>query len=308
MNLKIKKLIFLSGFTGVTISSIFSFRRVSFEKNIENYSYESDLNIISHRGFSSIEIENSEKAIEKGFESKCSDGVEVDVRLTKDDYIILSHNKVVKGIGNVEEKNFVDIKNKKYAIEKESKLKCYFDTLLDIDGKLEFDRNNLLSNKKEKMISINRVIENDYNKTLLIDIKFNNNSDKFINKLNNIFKDYEGNLDIVFQSTDYDSLTKMKGLYPNYKYQLIIKDEKDLKYLDSDFNMFGIRKNLINKEIIENASNKGKSISIWTINSYDDYNELNKNIGEYIQNITIITDYPDEICYLYDKSKKKKLK
>ena len=308
MNLKIKKLIFLSGFTGVTISSIISFRRVSFEKNIENHSYESDLNIISHRGFSSIEIENSEKAIEKGFESKCSDGVEVDVRLTKDDYIILSHNKVVKGIGNVEEKNFVDIKNKKYAIEKESKLKCYFDTLLDIDGKLEFDRNNLLSNKKEKMISINRVIENDYNKTLLIDIKFNNNSDKFINKLNNIFKDYEGNLDIVFQSTDYDSLTKMKELYPNYKYQLIIKDEKDLKYLDSDFNMFGIRKNLINKEIIENASNKGKSISIWTINSYDDYNELYKNIGEYIQNITIITDYPDEICYLYDKSKKKKLK
>ena len=158
------------------------------------------------------------------------------------------------------------------------------------------------------MISINRVIDNDYNKTLLIDIKFNNNSDKFINKLNNIFKDYEGNLDIVFQSTDYDSLTKMKELYPNYKYQLIIKDEKDLKYLDSDFNMFGIRKNLINKEIIETASNKGKSISIWTINSYDDYNELYKNIGEYIQNITIITDYPDEICYLYDKSKKKKLK
>ena len=72
--------------------------------------------------------------------------------------------------------------------------------------------------------------------------------------------------------------------------------------------MFGIRKNLINKEIIETASNKGKSISIWTINSYDDYNELYKNIGEYIQNITIITDYPDEICYLYDKSKKKKLK
>lgn len=308
MNLKIKKLIFLSGFTGVAISSIFSFRRVSFEKNIENYSYESDLNIISHRGFSSIEIENSEKAIEKGFESKCSDGVEIDVRLTKDDYIILSHNKVVKGIGNVEEKSFDDIKNKKRSIKKESKLKYYFDTLLDIDGKLEFDRNNLLSNKKEKMISINRVIENDYNKTLLIDIKFNNNSDKFIDKLNNIFQDYEGNLDIVFQSTDYDCLTKMKELYPNYKYQLIIKDEKDLKYLDSDFNMFGIRKNLINRKIIENASKQGKSISVWTINSYDDYNELYKNVGEYIQNITIITDYPDEICYLYDKSKKKKLK
>lgn len=313
LNRTFKKIIYITGFVGIFAGSLLSLEKSAFQKRVLNHSNNEcihDSNIISHRGFSSIELENSSKAIEKGFECNCSDGVEIDVRLTKDNEIILAHDSYIEGVGKVSNKSLDELINKKYGSSSISKLKIFRQCLLLEDGKLIYDRYCDIIDNQEKIITLKQVIKNnDNHKELLVDIKFNKNDNEiFMEKLNEIFKNYNGNLNIVFQANDYENLKLMKEKYPNYKYQLIIRKRKELKYLDSEFNMFGIRKNLISKELVEEEINKGNFISVWTINSCSEFNDLSSKLGESINDVTIITDYPDEMCYLFSKNKVKKLK
>ena len=111
---------------------------------------------IIHRGLTSKKNkENSYMAIKRAFMYTDSDGVEFDIRLTKDKRIVLSHSSVVENI-LIEKSNYLDIIKRKYL-----------DTL-------------------DKILSINT------DKIFLIDIKENNNykefGDKLIDELHNADK------------------------------------------------------------------------------------------------------------------------
>lgn len=305
-----KKVLLIGGFLTIGISSIYAYREYNYEKDVDNhvyYSKDHDGFVIAHRGFSSIEIENSVSAIEKGLEIDCSDGIEIDVRISKDNEVVLSHNKFVEGLGKIEESTIEEIQNTTNRLNEISKLKMLKDLIGSVDGKLVFDRYNNLCQKEEEIITLNDVLEYDLDKILIIDLKFEDDTYKELyTKVNEIISNYEGNLDIILQSDNYDYLNEMKELYPNYKYQLIISKKKNLEYIDSDFNAFCIRKNLINKKIVKELKEQNKNISIWTINSYEDYNSLYNKLDNLIKEVNIITDYPDEICYLLNDKKVKK--
>ena len=54
-----------------------------------------DYNIVAHRGFSSLEVENTGESLSLASSKDYVDMIEFDVRLTKDKKIILSHNNVL---------------------------------------------------------------------------------------------------------------------------------------------------------------------------------------------------------------------
>ncbi len=108
---------------------------------------------IIHRGLtSSRNQENSYLSIKKAIFDKNSSGVEFDVRLTKDNEIVLSHDSII-GINYIENMNYIDIIKHKY------------------------------------LTTLDRILSIDTDKILLIDIKVNNNYKLFGNillkKINN---------------------------------------------------------------------------------------------------------------------------
>lgn len=113
---------------------------------------------IIHRGITSNRFkENSYIAIKRALIDKSSLGVEFDIRLAKDDKIVLSHDNIIN-FNYIENMNYNDIIKNKYL------------TTLD------------------KVLTINT------DKILLIDIKVNNNYKKFGNLLLKEVDKYERNI------------------------------------------------------------------------------------------------------------------
>ena len=302
--MKMKKIIFCAGLISTTTISLLYTNRSKYEKYVNNHiqTKNHNANIIAHRGFSSLELENSFKSVNLAFDCNCCDGVEIDVRLSKDNEIVLAHDESVFGIGKIKNKTLDELKEKKRKnnpIKNTTQVK----TIFSKDAKLVIDRNKELNNSKEHICTLNEILDEiNKNKILLVDLKFNNETDeKLYSKINNLFKDYKGDLKIIFQADDYEILKQMKDLYPDYKYQLIIKKEKQLKYTDSDFDYYCIRKNLISKELVNNLIYNDKKICVWTVNTYTDFKNLSNELGANLKDVYIITDYPDEMCYLFNK-------
>lgn len=306
--MKFKKLIYCVGFTATITCSLLTLEKNKFAKQVKNhYENESthDGKVIAHRGFSSLKVENSFNSVKAGFECDCADGVEIDIRLTKDEKVVLSHDSSISGIGEIEDRTLDELQKREYKPNNISKLSLVKEFLLGKDGKLIYDRYMCERGQSEYITTLDDILNNiDSKKTLLVDIKFSlDNNSNFIDKVNQIFVNYSGHFDIILQSNNYYELLKMKKRYPNYKYQLIVQKEKELEYLDSDFEMFAIRKNLVTKDMVESQIEKGKELSVWTINSCNEYEDLKEELEEKINDIFIITDYPDEICYLNNKMK-----
>ncbi len=301
---KIKKLVFLTGFTSIGFCSLFSYKQTKYEENVDYHSYTSDKHngqVVAHRGFSSLEVENSLAAIDRAFNSDCTDEVEIDVRLTKDEEIVLSHNSTIYGIGKISKKCLQELEGKEYSNNTILKYKNLKDSLLALDTKLTFDRYNDVKNNHENIVTLKTVLDAEYeeNKILLIDIKFQeDNKEIFMDKLNDVLKNYAGNPRIIIQSLDIDTIKMMRKKYPYFEYQYILNEKEDLKYLDDDIDRVAFKQTLASKKLIEEQLEKGRIVSIWTINSYNEYKTLYDELGGYINKVIIITDYPDEICYL----------
>lgn len=143
--------------------------------------------IISHRANDNHSFkENTIEAIKDVLNKDYIDGVEIDIRLTKDNKIVLYHSPIIYNLGLISNNNLKEIK--KYANE----------------------LNNVL--KKIKT-----------NKLILIDIKCEIcKEDIFIEKLYKIIKKYK-KLNIYLCSFNYKLVKKIKEKY-KYKTGLIISN------------------------------------------------------------------------------------
>ena len=140
--------------------------------------------------------ENSLKAIENVLNKDYIDGIEIDVRMTKDKKIVLIHDPVIdlisNGSGIVKYMNFDDLNKYQYGKSKESIITL--DNLLDI-------------------------INTD--KIILIEIKEFGND--FINLVDETIKIIsKHNLNIYISSFNYQLLNYVKSKYKNVKCGLII--------------------------------------------------------------------------------------
>lgn len=190
---------------------------------------------IIHRGIISNKIkENSFTAIKKALLDKESSGVEFDIKLTKDNKIILYHDPLL---------NFNIIENMSYK----EILKYKYITTLD------------------KILDINS------NKIFLLDIKTNHNYKNFADILLKTLNNYNKNIYISSFDTKIINYLKNKTKYKKgiitYKYK-----KNNYNFISINYKAKKIEK-LKNKEIFLWTINKSNEI-IKLTKKYSNYNNM----------------------------------
>ena len=206
------------------------------------------MKIIAHRGNDNIHKENSLEAIISSLNSKYTDGVEFDIRFTKDHKFIVTHDMFYMG----------------HYIKK----------------------TNIKVLQKHGLNTLEEILKNvNSHKIILIEIKEESKKYKLlVYKLVKILKKYSLNYYIC--SFNYNLIKYFHKKYSNYKVGLIIGIKNNLKYINNDFSFNSIyignigKQNNINNFVwtVNNTKNIDKiKANIITDNSKEIYNYFKKN-------------------------------
>ncbi len=268
-----------------------------------------DFNIAAHRGFSSLEVENTTAAIELAAEKDYVDYIEIDARMTNDGKIVLSHNDQINisplsktSISNL---NYKQIKNKKLnyqtVILDESILKSSNINEKELIGK----RNLSLTNRTYTIAGLLEGINSCQDKKILLDLKFNKDVEEFTEELKTELQGID-TTNIIFQSSNLLGILYLQE-HTDYNCLGILDKKEDLQYT-SLFKNVGIRKNLINHETIAKLLDEEKNVAIWTINTTDELHEVTTELDDLYKDIIYITDYPDIIATKLSETELQKTK
>lgn len=226
------------------------------------------MNLIAHRGLHSKNTkENTLAAILLANRNNKLSGVELDVRLTRDDEVVVIHDdcidRVSNGKGKVREMSLSRLKHFNYGTWIK---KTTISTLEEVLSKLISSSLVIIELKDE-------------------DIKNN----ILVKKVLEIIEKYP-NLNIWLKSFSKEIVNKLKE-FSKYPVGILInKDNREL--LDMDVDFYSISQKIIDKNIVNELANRNKTIMIWTVNTKEDMNVLNDKIGDQLNNIYIISDNP----------------
>ena len=161
-----------------------------FEQYINEYitSFNGDeIDIAAHRGFSSLEVENSLDSISLAASKDYIDYIEMDARLTKDNHIVLSHNDEIKLENNktikISDTNYEDLAQ--YTLKYETNYTLAFTrNLLNFeDSEIILGRTKNLNNRTFKVSTLKEGLNASLDKKILLDLKFNNDKEIFTKAL-----------------------------------------------------------------------------------------------------------------------------
>lgn len=209
------------------------------------------LYLYSHRGNNNHSYrENSVEAILDSLQKDYMDGVEIDVRFTKDKKIVLCHNPSVL------------IQNSYYFVSNLS----YYELSKNTDVvELTYLLSKIKSSKK-----------------IIIDVKYEEKLEKEdIDIFYKTIKKYN-HLNIYICSFHYTFIRHFKKKYPNYFCGLLVSRFINYFHFNNCLDFCSIKKNLYNK------LPKNKFQFIWTVNSKEELDLLEKKVKN--KNLHIITD------------------
>lgn len=230
------------------------------------------MNLIAHRGLHSKNTkENTLEAIELGNKHVDIDGVEIDVRLSKDNKVVVIHDEYIdvvsNGRGRTNEMSLERLKRFNYGtVVKPSTINSLSEvldkispqTLLIIELKDEREKNDILASK---------VIEIVNNYPLL---------------------------NIWLKSFSLDIVNYLKR-YSNRPVGILINEfNKDLLNLDFDF--YSISQHVITNDIVNNKLEDRKAVMVWTINTKKQFEDLKEKLKSNINKVYIISDNPLMYC------------
>lgn len=251
-------------------------------------------NLVAHRGFSGMYPDNSYSSINKAINMPCVNLIEIDVRLTNDNTLVLHHDtstSIDDLIVSIASLNLSDIEEDLVIND----FNLYNLSDLTSNDLLFLYKRYLNKNKNVNyLIRLKNLIPfymESTEKNLIIDIKTSNKDITLMEELDKILSGYKNR--IYLQTDSYDFLIEMKNKYPDYKYLYIINSKKDLDKMNIDITGFTIKYSLFNKIKLD----ENKMYFVYTINSSEKYFNL-INSKNYNNNIYIITDNPDYICSL----------
>lgn len=214
---------------------------LSEEKNCEKHR----VFITAHRGSSLKARDNSIEAINIAIEEK-ADYIEIDVRSTKDNKLVLSHDDVfIKNSGesfNISESNFNDINRKRiFSIGKDDKIVTLEKALKVIRGKSKIN----------------------------IDLKVNNDEELISKLAAELIEKYKLEEEVIITSSNYGVLLKVRNYNSNIKIGYITRS------LEEDFNIdeidaISIAYEGLNERVVERVHKLGKEIFVWTVNNEEE--------------------------------------
>lgn len=282
-----------------------------FEQYINEYitSFNGDeIDIAAHRGFSSLEVENSLDSISLAASKDYIDYIEMDARLTKDNHIVLSHNDEIKLENNktikISDTNYEDLA--KYTLKYETNYNLAFTrNLLNFeDSEIILGRTKNLNNRTFKVSTLKEVLNASLDKKILLDLKFNNDKEIFTEALKKQLEGFDKDR-LIIQSLDIESLKYVKDNLPQYNYLALIDENSELKYID-EFENIGVRKDFVTNRNVQKAIRDDDIIvAIWTLNSSDSINTCLNSLDDYYNDVIYITDYPDVTAGVVNKNKPK---
>jgi len=256
------------------------------------YDVPQKIEIHGHRGARGNYPENTLTGFKYAIENDI-DILELDLQLTKDDEIIIYHDKninpdiCINGIGDIPIKSLTLNDIKKYDCA----------TKLNISFPLQ------KSIPKEQIPTFKELLEmvnKNYNKPIQYNVEIKTTPEldsadevkHFVNMLVNIIDKYDLTNKIIVQSFDKRALKYIKTINPIIKTSLLIENEQidnNVILLAKELNVNIISPDfvLLDKKIINDVHTAGFKVIPWTINDID---TLKKMIEYKVDGV--ITDYP----------------
>lgn len=209
--------------------------------------------IIAHRANNDHKyLENTKEAVLECLNKEYIDGIEIDVRMTKDKKFVVIHNMLIdllsNGSGFVKNKTLTELRKYTFGIN-------------------------------QKISTLEEILKIMNDKLLLIEIKYESKNFKIIAyKFYQLIKKYSY-LNIIICSFNYDLLKYLKKIDKKIKCALIIglaiNSDKIYNHLDYNLLSIGFLK-------------KSKDCDfIFTINNINNYNKIIK----YNSKLNVITDF-----------------
>lgn len=258
--------------------------------------------ICAHRGYSSLEVENTSEALSLAASEKYIDCIELDVRMTKDKQIVISHDNILFD----EEFEPVKISDITFDVATNTTFKYqtlnspnffwYNDELIMINS-----RNQLLNNQDYHIISLTEGLQCCGDKLIIIDIKFNNDVREFTEELKRIIPNSKN---IILQSFDIEAMLYMQK-NTDFECMPLIDSREDFKYIKY-FNRVSINKSLITYDLMKEFSDNNIKVAIWTINSTNELEPVLGELQEYYKKVIYITNYPDLILTRINEKRNEK--
>jgi len=229
------------------------------------------MNLIAHRGLHSKNTkENTLPALILANKNSKLSGVELDVRLTRDNEVVVIHDedieRVTNGKGLVRD--------------------------MSLDRLKRFNCGTIL--KRERISTLDEVLSKlGSSGLIIIEIKDEyKNNDIISMKVLEIIKKYPG-LNIWIKSFSKEIVEYLKK-YSKYPVGILINNN-NIESLSIDVDFYSISQKIINNDIAEKLLRKNKPIMIWTINSKEEIKELRNRLGDKLNSVYIISDYPFKI-------------
>ncbi|MYL44239.1 glycerophosphodiester phosphodiesterase [Virgibacillus halodenitrificans] len=227
-----------------------------------------DVEIASHRGDLKHAPENSMSSIRSAIR-KGVDAVEVDVAMTKDGVIVLSHDLDLKRVAGVSDK----ISNLTYEEIKQ----------IDI-GRLYGEE--FIGERIPTLDEVLKVMQENDTK-LIIDLKSAETGRGFAEKIVKLVEKNDSDHLAYVQSFSYELLQDIRKRNETIKIgQILFLSAGNLSKLDVDF--YTIRESMLTERFIERAKKQNREVWVWTVN-------IKRNMKEVLKYDIdgIITDYPE---------------
>ena len=284
-----------------------------FTKKVMSYidEFEDDEFLIAaHRGYSSLAVENTKESIALASDKDYIDFIELDARITKDNKVVLAHDNTLLTRGQqslvITDENFDSLTEQNFYYLSNS-LGVKIENLFNTDnGDILRKRASVLDSSDYNIISLSDGLEACCDKRILLDLKFENNVQNFIDALDEELKNKDVS-NIIFQSDDLLPLLCLQQKHPEYTCLAIIKNTDDLEYIDL-FDHIGLRYNLVNKKLVKKLLEADKTVAIWTLNNPCELKKVTDKLGDYYKDVIYISDYPDVIATCLNEQQKRREK
>lgn len=229
-----------------------------------------DVKVAAHKGDGFNSPENSVSAVKSAIEKGVA-VVELDVTLTKDNVLVLSHDQDLKRLAGISK----DIKDLTY------------EEIKRIDVGSSFDE----SYAGENIPTLDEIlaITSKTNTGIILDVKTNVDEEMYAKEIARLIKKYDVEESVSVQSFNHEFLKMMRKQNEEIKIgQILYLYAGSLSNLDVDF--YTVRETMLTKRFIQHARKENRKIWVWTVNS----KRNTKKVLSYDID-GIITDYPEQV-------------